>query len=229
METIKYCSKNDKLGTKQVYQDIKEQFSEIDQQRKGCLSECKTCRRQPFAKIGKKQLVCGDSPEHLYKQLTAIISQSASYPTAEKKPKSGKFADSALIHYTFNSQDKNELTISLDMNSAAKLAKKLKALQQSGELRKMKAIRSKKTSSIKAKLILAMAEGNKDQLKRKKNTLKLHLTAHTLQELQAILIRYMQKGELSTSHSYTLQQSGSSEEVQLHLVALKSMQHAITG
>ncbi|ANF97382.1 DUF1450 domain-containing protein [Paenibacillus bovis] len=229
METIKYCSKNDKLGTKKVYQDIGVHFPEIEQQRKGCLSECKTCRRQPFAKIGKKQLVCSDSPEQLYKQLTAMINQSAADSATQKKQKPEKSIDSAKLHYGFNPRSKNELTISLDTVSAAKLSKKLSALQRAGEPRKMKAIRFKKSASLEARVVLAIAKDDSNQLEVKKNTLILHLTAHTLQELQVLLATYIEEGKLPVVDPFIFMRTKSDQKVQMHLTQSESIQHAVTG
>lgn len=72
MKLIQYCPKNDKLGTKQVHADIARDYPDVKQQRKGCLKECKICRRQPFVKVGKK-LICADTPEQLYEQLSLLI------------------------------------------------------------------------------------------------------------------------------------------------------------
>ncbi|WP_052723788.1 DUF1450 domain-containing protein [Paenibacillus wulumuqiensis] len=231
MKTIKYCSKNDRVGTKKVYQDIGERFPDIDQQRKSCLSECKTCRRQPFVKIGKKQMLCADSPDQLYEQLTALIAQSRSKSgkKSENKSKSDQQQEAAMISYRFAAQNKKELSFSLNPVSAVQLANKLRALQLSGKPKKMKAIRLKKSSSVKARLMVMITDGSSNQLHAQKNELILQLTQSAIQDLLSRLEKYIQQGEWSSAAPFLLERPGFSKEVQMYVVASAPEQQVVTG
>lgn len=231
MKTIKYCSKNDRVGTKKVYQDIGEQFPDIDQQRKSCLSECKTCRRQPFVKIGKKQMLCADSPDQLYEQLTALIapSRSKSGKKSKTRSKSDQQQEGAMISYRFAGQDKKELSLSLNPVSAAQLADKLKSLQPSGKPKKMKVIRLKKSSSVKARLMVEIAEGSSNQLNVQKNELTLQLTQSAIQDLLSRLEKYIQRGEWISAEPFLLEGPSFSKEVQMYVVTSAPEQQVVTG
>ncbi|XEC96346.1 DUF1450 domain-containing protein [Paenibacillus tarimensis] len=73
MKKIKYCCKNMKVGTKQVYKAMKEKFPELEHKKKDCLGNCKLCSKQCFAMIGKKKFVCEPSAKKLYKALRKAI------------------------------------------------------------------------------------------------------------------------------------------------------------
>lgn len=90
MKTIKYCTKNEKLGTKQVYKALKKEFPDIKQKQKSCLSECKSCRKQPIALVGKKTLICEETPELLYAKLVEMIHASDDKKGKKEKKKAKK-------------------------------------------------------------------------------------------------------------------------------------------
>lgn len=90
MKTIKYCCKNEKFGTKQVYKALKKEYPDVKQKQKSCLSECKACRKQPIAFVGKKTLVCEETPELLYAKLVEIIHDSDNKKVKKEKKKAKK-------------------------------------------------------------------------------------------------------------------------------------------
>ncbi|MEW4370210.1 DUF1450 domain-containing protein [Paenibacillus kandeliae] len=106
MKTIQYCPKNDKLGTKQVHADIAREYPDVKQQRKGCLKECKICRRQPFVKVGKK-LICADTPEQLYEQLSLLIRKQDEPSKNEDTSHTTKKKNKADKKAKKNKKDKN--------------------------------------------------------------------------------------------------------------------------
>ncbi len=87
MKTIKYCTKNEKFGTKQVYKTLKKEFPDVKQKQKSCLSECKACRKQPIALVGKKTLICEETPELLYAKLVEMIHASNDKKGKKEKKK----------------------------------------------------------------------------------------------------------------------------------------------
>ncbi len=74
MKKIKYCCKNMKLGSKAVYKLLKLEYPDIKQAKKDCLGNCKLCSKECFVMIGKKEVICGASPEILYGQIKKLIS-----------------------------------------------------------------------------------------------------------------------------------------------------------
>lgn len=76
MKTIKYCCRNEKLGSKAVYKGLKHEFPDLKQKKKDCLGNCKLCHKQCFVQIGKKNVVCAENADELYLQLKAIINQT---------------------------------------------------------------------------------------------------------------------------------------------------------
>ncbi len=199
MKTIKYCSKNDKLGTKGVYQDIEKNFPSIQQQRKGCLSECKTCRRQPFVKVGKKTIV-GDTPEHLYEQLVSLIRKQEG-STSSTPDHSGK------SRHWFTG--KNELYITMDKTSAPIWIKKLHKLQQSDKPKKLKTIRVNDTSIDMIPIVLKPAGEDEDRIKMKKNELILSLSPDAIEYAIFKLETFLKEGHLSPAEYYTFERVAS--------------------
>ena len=76
VKTIKYCCRNERLGSKTVYKGLKHEYPDVKQKKKDCLGHCKQCHKQCIARVGKGNLVCADSPDELYAQLKRIIEQS---------------------------------------------------------------------------------------------------------------------------------------------------------
>ncbi|MGG1516743.1 DUF1450 domain-containing protein [Paenibacillus oryzisoli] len=76
MKTIKYCCRNEKFGSKQIYKSIKHEFPKLKQKKKDCLGNCRHCRKECIAMVGKKRLICAESPDVLYAQLKQIIAES---------------------------------------------------------------------------------------------------------------------------------------------------------
>lgn len=76
MKTIKYCCRNEKFGSKQIYKSLKEEYPDIKQKKKDCLGNCKDCKKHCIAMLGKKELLCATSPDLLYAQLKQIIADS---------------------------------------------------------------------------------------------------------------------------------------------------------
>lgn len=76
MKTIKYCCRNEKLGSKQIYKSLKNEYPDLKQKKKDCLGNCKHCKKQCIAMIGKSELLCAASPDLLYAQLKQIIAES---------------------------------------------------------------------------------------------------------------------------------------------------------
>ena len=75
MKKIRYCCKNFKKGTKEVYKTIKGDYPKIKQKKSGCLGNCKLCSKECFAVVGKsKKLVSAPDPEMLFKKLKKRIS-----------------------------------------------------------------------------------------------------------------------------------------------------------
>ncbi|MNI00960.1 hypothetical protein D3C73_537780 [compost metagenome] len=72
MKKIKYCCRNFKHGSKDVYKSIKHKFPDIKQKKSDCLGNCKLCSKQCFVMVGKKQ-ICADSADRLYKELKQLI------------------------------------------------------------------------------------------------------------------------------------------------------------
>ncbi|MFD1884349.1 DUF1450 domain-containing protein [Paenibacillus wenxiniae] len=195
METIKYCSKNDKLGTKNVYQDIGVHFPEIKQQRKGCLSECKTCRRQPFAKVGKKMIV-GDTPNHLYEQLVSLIHRAE----ADSSPRPKKDSTGKSRHWFAS---KNELYITMDETSAPIWIKKLRKLQQSGKPKTLKTIRVHGTSTETMPIVLKSGSEDEDRIKIKKKELTLYLSPDAIEYAIFKLETFLKENHVSPAEYYT--------------------------
>lgn len=73
---IKYCCRNEKLGSKAVYRELKDEYPDVKQKRKDCLGECKRCRKQCIAQVGKHSVVCAESADALYAELKRIIERS---------------------------------------------------------------------------------------------------------------------------------------------------------
>jgi len=63
-----------KLGSKAVYKSLKLEYPDIKQAKKDCLGNCKLCSKECFVMIGKKEILCGASPEILYGQIKQLIS-----------------------------------------------------------------------------------------------------------------------------------------------------------
>ncbi|MBB3110675.1 uncharacterized protein YuzB (UPF0349 family) [Paenibacillus phyllosphaerae] len=68
MKKIKYCCRNFRHGSKTVYKTLKAEFPDLKQKKKkkDCLGNCKTCAKQCFVTIGKKEVVVAKSAEALY-------------------------------------------------------------------------------------------------------------------------------------------------------------------
>ncbi len=226
METIKYCSKNDKLGTKKVYQDIGVHFPAIKQQRKGCLSECKTCRRQPFAKVGKKMIV-GDTPTHLYEQLVSLIHKEESGSSqVQGKDNTGK------SRHWFAS--KNELYITMNETSAPIWIKKLQKLQQSGKPKKLKTLRVNENSIDNIPILLEQSSPDSDRIKIKKNELTLYLSPEAIEYAIFKLEAFLKENQLSPAEYYTLervvskgkQSKARTQGVQVYFITEEAVSHA---
>ena len=43
MKTIKYCCRNEKFGYKQIYKSLKDEYPDLKQKKKDCLSNCRQC------------------------------------------------------------------------------------------------------------------------------------------------------------------------------------------
>jgi uncharacterized protein YuzB (UPF0349 family) len=76
LKTIKYCCRNEKFGSKQIYKSLKHEYPDLKQKKKDCLGNCRHCKKECIAMIGKKKLLCAESPDHLYAQIKEIISAS---------------------------------------------------------------------------------------------------------------------------------------------------------
>lgn len=76
MKTIKYCCRNEKFGSKQIYKSLKNEYPDLKQKKKDCLGNCKHCKKECIAMIGKKELLCAASPDLLYAQIKQIIAES---------------------------------------------------------------------------------------------------------------------------------------------------------
>lgn len=75
MKKIRYCCKNFKKGTKEVYKSIKGDYPKIKQKKRDCLGNCKLCSKVCFAVVGKsKKLVSAPNAEMLFKKLKNKIS-----------------------------------------------------------------------------------------------------------------------------------------------------------
>lgn len=134
MKPIQYCPKNDKLGTRQVHADIARDFPDVRQQRKGCLKECKICRRQPFVKVGKK-LICADTPEQLYEQLTLLIRKQ------DDKPKKAETSDKKKLKKKKQAKQQED-------ESNTKKDKKLKKQQKAAKKAAAKSKEKSKSSKV---------------------------------------------------------------------------------
>ncbi|WP_322905697.1 DUF1450 domain-containing protein [Paenibacillus sp. SGZ-1009] len=230
MTIIKYCSKNDKQGTKQMYEQLKQQFPELTQQRKGCLGECKLCRRQPFVLIDKKQIVRAKSPDQLIGQLRTRLASTATLPddvrtvnkpakTKAKKADNDPSADTVIYH--FGGDGKKELYLSFNSAAAQLMIERLQALQQSGKRQKIKAMRSKKSGTIDARIVITHTETATSQLDTAKKRLFLELTSADLAEVCSRLQHYVQTGVLN-SEPRTCMRSGGKKAVQVYLTALEA-------
>ncbi len=205
MKTIKYCSKNDRCGTRQVQSDIEKNFPGIKQQRKGCLSECKTCRRQPFAKVGKKMIVA-DTPAQLYEQIVSLMNKQTGSPSKDQKP-------TATSRYWMTS--KNELSIYMDTSTAKVWIKKLQKLQQSGKPRKLKATHINGSSTEATPILLKSSNTDQDRLKIKKDELTFHLSADAIEYALHKLNTFLAEHHLSPAEYYTFDRISSKSKSKL--------------
>jgi uncharacterized protein YuzB (UPF0349 family) len=74
MPKIKYCCRNFKHGSQDIYKTIKNEFPEVKQKKKDCLGNCRMCSKQCFVMVGKKkQVLCALTPDELYKELKQLI------------------------------------------------------------------------------------------------------------------------------------------------------------
>jgi uncharacterized protein YuzB (UPF0349 family) len=73
MKTIKYCCRNEKLGSKAVYKELRREYPDVKQKRKDCLGNCKQCHKQCIARLGKGSFICAASPDQLYAELKLLI------------------------------------------------------------------------------------------------------------------------------------------------------------
>ena len=76
MKTIKYCCRNEKLGSKAVYKELKREYPDVKQKRKDCLGNCKQCHKQCIARMGKGNFICASTPDLLYAELKRAIEQA---------------------------------------------------------------------------------------------------------------------------------------------------------
>jgi len=82
VKTIKYCCRNEKLGSKAVYKELKREYPDLKQKKKDCLGHCKQCHKQCIARLGKGSFVCAATPDLLYAELKRAIEQSRKEETA---------------------------------------------------------------------------------------------------------------------------------------------------
>lgn len=73
MKKIKYCCRNFKHGSKDIYKSIKKKFPDIKQKKSDCLGNCKLCSKQCFVMVGKKKVLCAMSADEVYKELKQLI------------------------------------------------------------------------------------------------------------------------------------------------------------
>lgn len=73
MRKIKYCCRNFRHGSKDVYKSLKSEYPEARQKKKDCLGCCKVCTKMCMAVVGKDEVVCAASPEALYEKLKQLI------------------------------------------------------------------------------------------------------------------------------------------------------------
>ncbi|WP_130616593.1 DUF1450 domain-containing protein [Cohnella abietis] len=69
MRKIKYCCRNFKHGSKDVYKTLKAEFPDMKQKKKDCLGECKLCTKQCMVLIGKTDIILAPSPQILYEKI----------------------------------------------------------------------------------------------------------------------------------------------------------------
>lgn len=72
MKKVKYCKRNMKLGSKSVYEAMKEKYPEIKRKKSDCLGNCRTCKMECFVVV-KSKTVSAPTPEQLYKRLKKMI------------------------------------------------------------------------------------------------------------------------------------------------------------
>ncbi|WP_078427158.1 DUF1450 domain-containing protein [Alkalihalobacterium alkalinitrilicum] len=75
MKKIYFCKEND--VSKKVLKNLKEMFPELIVKRKGCVGECKTCKRCPFSLLDGKKVIKSDTDEELYKKINKQILKKA--------------------------------------------------------------------------------------------------------------------------------------------------------
>lgn len=73
MKKIKYCCRNFKNGSKDVYKTLKHEFPELKQKKKDCLGNCKQCSKMCLVMIGKSEVLTAPSPDVLYSVLKQRI------------------------------------------------------------------------------------------------------------------------------------------------------------
>ncbi|WP_216827628.1 DUF1450 domain-containing protein [Alkalihalobacterium elongatum] len=75
MKKIYFCKEND--VSKKVFKHIKEKYPDITVKRKGCIGECKTCKRCPFSLIDGKKIIKCDTDDELFAKLNKQILKKA--------------------------------------------------------------------------------------------------------------------------------------------------------
>lgn len=71
MKKVYFCREND-VYTKKVYKKLKSQFPDLKIRRKGCLGNCKMCKKEPFTLINGKIVTC-DTNKRLYVKIRKRI------------------------------------------------------------------------------------------------------------------------------------------------------------
>ncbi|WP_209124712.1 DUF1450 domain-containing protein [Alkalihalobacillus sp. BA299] len=70
MKKIYFCKEND--VSKKVFKNLKEKYPEVIVKRKGCVGECKTCKRCPFSLIDGKKVIKFETSDELHEKIKKL-------------------------------------------------------------------------------------------------------------------------------------------------------------
>lgn len=77
VKKLEYCLGNLDNGAKLVFETVRHEFPDIQQQRWGCLGNCAECFKKPFVLIDDRQILAGENPDDLLQKVRDLLSNPA--------------------------------------------------------------------------------------------------------------------------------------------------------
>lgn len=77
VKKLEYCLGNLDNGSKLLFETVRREFPEIQQQRWGCLGNCAECFKKPFVLIDDRQILTGENPDDLLQKVRDLLNNPA--------------------------------------------------------------------------------------------------------------------------------------------------------